>query len=372
MKILFVIGTRPELIKMAPVYKLFQEDEMWDVSLVSTGQHHSMLNQLYDFFEIYPDHELDIMTNQQTLSNLTSSLINKLTLLLEQLKPNFVAVQGDTATTFSASLSAYFLKIPVIHIEAGLRTYDNYSPFPEEANRRMTSTIARYHFCPTVSGQLNLFKENIKDDVYVIGNTVVDSLLWANKKIKNNLEQYQRKFNYISTSYQRMVLVTAHRRESFNGGIRNVAFSVKELAAKHKDIAFVFPVHKNPNVKNVIDMELDGIDNVFLMEPLDYDDMVYLMDSSYIIMTDSGGIQEEAPSLNVPVLVLRETTERVEAIHAGTAILAGNNKVSIINAFEELHNNKGLYKIMTTKENPYGAGNSSIQMKRIFEDLVRD
>ena len=367
MKIAFVIGTRPELIKVAPVYKVFKEDTYWETFLISTGQHSSMLSQLYDFFEIQPDYELEVMSNNQSLSSLSSVLTDRVYKIFDKLAPDYVLVQGDTTTTFITSLMAYYHKIPILHLEAGLRTHSIYSPFPEEANRKLTSVIAEYHFCPTKSAMENLHKENIADNTYVIGNTVVDSLIWAKEKLEANQDRYDEKFSYLKSAFDNIVLITAHRRESFDGGIREIAIAVKELALKYKNIAFVYPVHLNPNVKSIVYNEIDNIKNIFLLEPLNYDEMVYLMKSSLIILTDSGGIQEEAPTLNIPVIVLRDTTERVEAIKANTSLLAGSNKKQIVSAFNKIINNNELYRTMAGANNPYGDGTSSYKLKNIFD-----
>ncbi len=370
MKIVFIVGTRPEFIKVAPVYKAFKEDTRWESILVSSGQHSSMLSQLYDFFEIKPDYDLNVMKENQSLSLLTSVLIDTIYQLLDDLKPEYVLVQGDTTTTFAASLAAYYHKISVLHLEAGLRTNNNYEPFPEEINRKMTSEIADYHFCPTDIANKNLRKENITDNVFTIGNTVIDSLLWVKSKVQADKKKYDEKFNYLKSPFKKLVLITAHRRESFGGGIRNISIAIRELAREYEDYTFVYPVHLNPNVKEIVYNEIDNINNVFLLPPLNYDEMVYLMISSYIIMTDSGGIQEEAPSLDIPVIVLRETTERVEAIRANTCMLAGSNTQQIISAFKKIADNMNIYNSMAQAPNPYGDGKSSKLLKSIFDKNI--
>lgn len=366
MKIVFIVGTRPEFIKVAPVYKVFKEDLRYEAILISTGQHLTMLRQLYDFFEIVPNYDLEVMSQNQSLSSLSSVLMEKLHNLFDKLEPDYVLIQGDTTTTFISSLAAYYKKIPVLHLEAGLRTQNNYSPFPEEVNRKLTSVIAEYHFCPTILAIENLKKENIEKNVYEVGNTVIDSLTWAKEKVGENQGQYDAKFGYLK-SYKEIVLITAHRRESFEGGISDIASAIKELALEHKNYAFVYPVHLNPNVKEIVYNEIDDISNVFLLEPLNYDEMVYLMMSSYIIMTDSGGIQEEAPSLNKPVIVLRDTTERVEAIDANTCVLAGSNTQQIVSVFNGIAANVDTYTAMANAINPYGDGTSASQLKNIID-----
>lgn len=370
MKIVFIVGTRPEFIKVVPVYKVFKEDKRWESILISTGQHSSMLSQLYDFFEIMPDYELKLMKKNQSLSSLTSALIDNTYKFFDDLTPDYVLVHGDTTTTYAASLAAFYHKIPVLHLEAGLRTHNNYTPFPEEINRRMTSVIANYHFCPTEISIENLLKENITDNVFTIGNTVIDSLLWAKSKVSANKKYYNDKFSYLVSSSKNLVLITAHRRESFDGGIRDISIAIRKLAMEYKNYVFVYPVHLNPNVRDVVYNEIDGIDNVFLLPPLNYDDMVFLMMSAYLIMTDSGGIQEEAPGLNIPVIVLRETTERVEAVNANTCMLAGSNTQQIISEFKKIVDNRDIYNSMAHATNPYGDGNSSKLLKSIFDKIT--
>lgn len=369
MKIVFIVGTRPEFIKVAPVYKVFKEALRYEAILISTGQHLTMLRQLYDFFEIVPDYDLEVMSENQSLSSLSSVLMEKLHVIFDDLEPDYVLVQGDTTTTFISSLVAYYKKIPILHLEAGLRTQNNYSPFPEEVNRKLTSVIAEYHFCPTKRAFENLLKESIMSNTYVVGNTVIDSLNWTKSKVTVNQSQYDTKFEYLK-SFEKIVLITAHRRESFQGGIREIASAIKELALKNKHYAFVYPVHLNPNVKDIVYAEINNISNVFLLEPLNYDEIVYLMMSSFIIMTDSGGIQEEAPSLNKPVIVLRDTTERLEAIDANTCVLAGSNTKQIVSVFNDIVANVDTYTAMANAKNPYGDGTSASQLKKILDQQI--
>ncbi len=367
MKIALLAGTRPEYIKIAPVYRVFKADQRWQTSLVSTGQHDSMLSQLYDFFEIRPDYDLQVMQAGQSLESLTSTLLTALSPLLEKLAPDFILVQGDTTTTFVAALAAFYQKIPVIHLEAGLRTGHKFSPFPEEVNRQLTSTLADYHFCPTELARANLKQENIHEHVYQVGNTVVDSLLWAVGKVNRKLAHYEEKFGNFRKGFDQTVLITAHRRESFGQGLAEIAGAIRKLAGQHPDISFIFPVHLNPQVRSLMYGELGDLANVFLLSPRPYDAMVFLMSKANLIMTDSGGIQEEAPSLSKPVLVMRPTTERPEAVEAGFCTLCGTAAEDIIKQFNHLLKHP---PNLTGLPNPYGKGDSAQRLKQIMDQIT--
>ncbi|WP_299229534.1 UDP-N-acetylglucosamine 2-epimerase (non-hydrolyzing) [Sulfurihydrogenibium sp.] len=364
-KSLFIFGTRPEAIKMAPVIKEFKNSKLVDVKICVTAQHRQMLDQVLHLFEIEPDYDLNIMKSNQDLYDITSNVLLSIKGVLKKENPDIVFVQGDTTTTFAASLASFYQKIPVAHIEAGLRTYNIYSPFPEEINRQLTSRIATYHFAPTNRARDNLIKEGIDENkIYVTGNTVIDALLEVVEKIKNkdiNIKGY----NITDRKY---ILVTGHRRENFGKRFENVCNALKEIAINNPEIDIVYPVHLNPNVQKPVYEILSNIPNVYLIEPLDYEPFVYLMYNSYIILTDSGGIQEEAPSLGKPVLVTRDTTERPEAVEAGTVKLVGTNREKIVKEVENLLYNKSEYEKMSKATNPYGDGKASL---RILDAILK-
>jgi UDP-N-acetylglucosamine 2-epimerase (non-hydrolysing) len=366
-KTLFIFGTRPEAIKMAPVIKEFQKcNNIFDVKICVTAQHREMLDQVLNLFEIKPDFDLNIMRPNQDLYDITSSVLLSLRSVLEKEKPDLIFVQGDTTTAFAASLAAFYQKIPVAHIEAGLRTYNIYCPFPEEINRQLIARIATYHFAPTNRAKDNLIKEGIdKNKIYVTGNTVIDALLEVIEKIKNK----DIKIKGYNITDRKYILVTGHRRENFGKSFENICNALKEIALNNPNIDIVYPVHLNPNVQKPVFEILSNIHNVYLIEPLDYESFVYLMYNSYIILTDSGGIQEEAPSLGKPVLVMRDKTERPEAVEAGTVKLVGANKENIVKEVEKIMYNKSEYEKMSRAINPYGDGKAS---KRIFEIIVRE
>ncbi len=368
-KILFIIGTRPEFIKMAPVYKLFKADAHWEARLISTGQHAGMLNQLFNFFEVKPDTSLNLMEPNQRLASLTARLFERLDLELNRMSPDVVIVQGDTATTLVGAMVSFYLRIPLAHIEAGLRTGNIRYPFPEEANRMMTSIVADYNFCPTENARQNLQKEG-RQNVYMVGNSVVDALLWSVKKIRQHPEGYRQKFDKIWQKKQKMVLVTAHRRESFGQGLRNIFRAIKRLAGQHAGVQFVFPVHLNPNVQHLARALLGQNNNITLLEPLPYDELLYIMDHCHLIMTDSGGIQEEAPSLQKPVLVLRNETERTESLDAGLSLLAGTAEDTIVQAFNNLIADNEGFSHMVAADNPYGDGQASEKIKAILDKAL--
>jgi UDP-N-acetylglucosamine 2-epimerase (non-hydrolysing) len=335
--------------------------------ICASAQHRGMLDQVLNTFNISADYDLDIMRPHQTLSDITSSILVKITHVLDEYKPDILFVHGDTTTTFAASLAAFYHKIDIAHVEAGLRTGDMYSPYPEEANRKLTAVLTKYHFAPTHHARKNLLNEMISDDfIFVTGNTVIDALLLVKDKINRTVnlkKSLEERFSFLRLD-AKMVLITGHRRENFGNGFDNICSAIKMLAEKFTNVDFVYPVHLNPNVREPVRRYLSGLDNVHLIEPQEYVPFVYLMMRSYIILTDSGGIQEEAPSLGKPVLVMRNTTERVEALEAGTVRLVGTNINVIIDETTKLLTNRALYDDMAKAVNPYGDGRAC---KRILQ-----
>ncbi len=364
---MFVFGTRPEAIKLAPIIIKSKLISKFKVITCATSQHRQMLDEVLDIFNIKPDYDLNIMKDNQDLFDITANILTKIKTIINHEKPDIIIVQGDTTTCFISALSAYYLGIKIAHVEAGLRTYDKYSPFPEEVNRVLTTHIADLHFAPTENSRQNLIRENINsNNITMTGNPVIDALFYIKEKIKNNSLIYK-DFYHIDLS-KRIVLITSHRRENFGKGLENICESIKELAYINKEVLFIYPVHLNPNVKKPVFKLLSNINNVILMKPLPYLSFVALMLKSYLILTDSGGIQEEAPSLGIPVLVMRDTTERTEAIDAGTVKLVGTNKNNIINQTQALLDDYNLYKEMSEAKNPYGDGKAS---DRIIQDIIK-
>jgi UDP-N-acetylglucosamine 2-epimerase (non-hydrolysing) len=363
-KILFVFGTRPEAIKLAPVIQACSQSHQLNVKICLTGQHKEMLYQVMDFFHLKADYDLKLMKPDQTLFDITANGLLLMENVLDELKPDLIVVQGDTTTTFVAALAAFYKKIKVAHVEAGLRSFDKYSPFPEEVNRKMTSIIADLHFAPTQKAVDNLREENIEHNIFLTGNTVIDALLWAVNKTRND-PSYQEGFTYLNLM-QKTVLITAHRRESFGKPFENICEAILMLAKKFPEIQFVYPVHLNPNVQKVVRERLSGQKNIFLVAPLDYPQLVWLLDKCYFVITDSGGIQEEAPGLGKPVLVIRDVTEREEGIAAGTAILVGTTKEKITEEAIRLIENKNAYDKMSAAVNPYGEGDSAKKIADII------
>ncbi len=363
-KILIVFGTRPEAIKMAPLVKEFQKySDEFETKVCVTAQHREMLDQVLNLFEITPDYDLDIMKPGQDLYDVTSNVLLGMKSVLTDFKPDIVFVHGDTSTTFSASLASFYQQIKVAHIEAGLRTGDIYSPWPEEANRQLTTQITAYHFAPTKTSRENLLKENVNENIVTVtGNTVIDALFLALEKIKINKElesdiiNHLKNLNYTLSKDKKIILVTGHRRENHGQGFINICTALKEIALKNPDIDIVYPVHLNPNVQKPVRELLSNIENIYLIEPLQYEQFIYLIDKSYFIITDSGGVQEEAPSLGKPVLVMRDTTERPEALEAGTVKLVGTDTQLIISNAQELIDNNHTYEKMSKASNPYGDG----------------
>lgn len=370
-KIMLVFGTRPEAIKMAPLVKKLEETEVFKTIVCVTGQHREMLDQVLNIFNIVPDYDLNIMKNGQDLYDITSKVLLGMRDVLIEEKPDLVLVHGDTTTSTATAIAAFYQQIPVGHVEAGLRTYNKYSPWPEEMNRQVTSRIASYNFCPTVLSKQNLLNEGLSiDSMIVTGNTVIDALFWVVNKIKNDSVldkklEIELKINGYDTSRLRkgrkLVLITGHRRENFGDGFIQICRSIKELSCKYNDIDFVYPMHLNPNVRKPINSVFGSIcdSNLFFIEPLEYLGFIYLMEKSYFVLTDSGGIQEEAPSLGKPVLVMRDTTERPEAVTAGTVKLVGTDLKKIVKESSLLIEDKEYYSKMSLATNPYGDGQAS-------------
>ncbi len=365
MKVLSVFGTRPEAIKMAPLVHALSADVHFEAKVCVTAQHREMLDQVLELFEITPDYDLDLMKAGQTLNDVTARILLELKPVLQEFKPDIVLVHGDTATTFAASLAAYYEQIAVGHVEAGLRTGNIYSPWPEEGNRKLTGALTKYHFAPTETSKLNLITENYPEsDIHITGNTVIDALLMIKNKIENDLSLSKK----LSSSFpmleenKKLILVTGHRRESFGGGFERICESLALTAKRYPNAQILYPMHLNPNVREPVNRILKGIDNVFLIEPQQYLPFIYLMNQAYIILTDSGGIQEEAPSLGKPVLVMRDTTERPEAVEAGTVKLVGTTVDVITAAINELMDSEEAYKKMSFAHNPYGDGNACVKI----------
>jgi UDP-N-acetylglucosamine 2-epimerase (non-hydrolysing) len=364
-KNLIIFGTRPEAIKMAPLVNQFLKDQRFETKVCVTGQHREMLEQVLNFFEIRPDYDLSLMKPNQNLYTLTGEVISGLKPILESFKPDFVYVHGDTTTTMAASIAGFYAGVKVCHVEAGLRTNNMLSPFPEEMNRQVTGRVASYHFAPTIQSQENLIKENIsKENILVTGNTVIDALLESSARVEC-LDNEDVIFLKKSVNFNnRIVLVTGHRRENHGQGFINICAALKEIAVQNPDIEIIYPVHLNPNVLKPVHELLGGVKNIHLVKPLSYPSFVWLMNQSYLIITDSGGVQEEAPSLGKPVLVMRDTTERPEAVDAGTVILVGTDTQKIIKETQELLDDSKKYDLMSSLHNPYGDG---VACKRIIE-----
>lgn len=372
LKVLCVFGTRPEAIKMAPLVKALEENTKFDSKVCVTAQHREMLDQVLSLFEITPDYDLNLMQASQTLNDVSAKILVQLKPVLADFKPDVVLVHGDTATTFASSLAAYYEQIKVGHVEAGLRTGNIYSPWPEEANRKLTSVLTDFHFAPTQESADNLLKENISKEMIVItGNTVIDALLMVRDKLHLSIENKKHldeQFAFLDSS-KKLILVTGHRRENFGDGFENICKALSKTAQQFPDVEILYPVHLNPAVREPVNRLLSNMSNIRLIEPQQYLEFVYLMDRSHIILTDSGGIQEEAPSLGKPVLVMRDTTERPEAVAAGTVKLVGTNVDTIFDALKTLLSDDDVYKNMSRAHNPYGDGKAC---ERIIEQLLKE
>lgn len=370
MKVLTVFGTRPEAIKMAPLVKHLETTPGFVSRVCVTAQHRQMLDQVLDLFGIRPDHDLNVMRPGQDLYTITSEILQSIRRVYETERPDIVLVHGDTTTTFAATLAAFYQRIPVGHVEAGLRTGDLYSPWPEEANRKLTSALARLHFAPTPASRDNLLRENVPDNSIVItGNTVIDALLVVKAKLESSPELVSTlasRFRCLRDG-AKLLLITGHRRENFGEGFERICQAIAQLAGRYPDMDLVYPVHLNPNVQEPVNRLLSGIENVHLIEPQDYLPFVYLMIRSTLILTDSGGIQEEAPALGKPVLVMRDTTERPEAVDAGTVSLVGTNVEAIVAAAGMILDNDAEYQRMSFAHNPYGDGHAC---ERIAQALL--
>lgn len=372
MKLIVVFGTRPEAIKMAPLVKALQQSPKLEVKVCVTAQHRQMLDQVLQLFEIAPDFDLNLMRPGQTLTQLTCNILQGMEGVFAQYKPRWVLVHGDTSTTLATSLAAYYQQVGVAHVEAGLRTHNLYSPWPEEANRQLTGRLAGLHFAPTVQAQANLLNEGVPPaSIHVTGNTVIDALLNISQRLDQDTalsEQLAAQFSCLDAA-KRLLLVTGHRRENFGAGFEAICQALKVIASK-PDVQVVYPVHLNPQVQEPVRRILGNVDNVHLIEPLDYLPFVYLMKRSHIILTDSGGVQEEAPSLGKPVLVMRDTTERPEAVAAGTVRLVGTDTTRIVTETLNLLNEPASYQQMAFAHNPYGDGTACQQIRQAFEALA--
>ena len=367
-KISIIFGTRPEAIKLAPVILELKKHKEFEVNICVTAQHREMLDQVLEVFDIKPEVDLNIMKANQTLSGLTSQAIKLLDEYLSEYKPDVILVQGDTTTVFAASLAAFYHKIKIGHVEAGLRTWNKFSPYPEEINRVLTTKIADLHFAPTSLSKENLLKEGVcEDQIFVTGNTVIDALLIAREKIKSkNVSITGLPDNLLKEKDNKVILITGHRRENFGEGFDNICHAIVSLAKEFKDYNFIYPVHLNPNVRKPVFEILSKQKNIFLIDPLNYLPFIFLMDKAKLILTDSGGVQEEAPSLGKPVLVMRDTTERPEGVDAGTVKVVGTSKQAIIDETKTLLTNKSEYLKMANAVNPYGDGFSAIRIKDIL------
>jgi len=374
-KVLLVFGTRPEAIKMAPLVKAFKKESSIESRVCVTAQHREMLDQVLDIFDIIPDYDLNLMKPGQDLYDITANVLLGIKGVLSDFQPDIVLVHGDTTTTSATSLSAFYQKIKVGHVEAGLRTGDMYSPWPEEANRQITGILANYHFAPTQNSAENLTIENkSKESIIVTGNTVIDAMFLALDKIENSEELKIKILSNISAQYKidnskKLILVTGHRRENFGQGFINICEALKTIALNNSDIDIVYPVHLNPNVQEPVKKILSNVSNVYLIDPLQYESFIYLMNKSHFIITDSGGVQEEAPSLGKPVLVMRDTTERPEALEAGTVKLVGTNSQKIIQEAQKLLDDNKEYEKMSKSHNPYGNGQACEKIVKFIKGI---
>ena len=374
-KVMFAFGTRPEAIKMAPLIKTFQADKDFVTKVCVTAQHRQMLDQVLNIFDINPDYDLNIMKPGQDLFDVTVNVLSGMKRVLSDFNPDIVLIHGDTTTTSACSLAAFYNKIKIGHIEAGLRTGNIYSPWPEEANRKITGVLADYHFAPTTSSENNLLKENInKKNILVTGNTVIDALYLMIEKIENDPRLKSRILELISSQYKlfddkKIILITGHRRENFGHGFRNICNALKTIADNNPDFDIVYPVHFNPNVQKPVREILSNAKNIHLIEPLSYECFIYMMSKSFFIITDSGGIQEEAPSLGKPVLVMRDSSERPEAIKAGTVKLVGTDYAKIIEESQKLIDDENEYNKMSKAYNPYGDGKASLKVLNFIKNI---
>ncbi|MDP2686903.1 MAG: UDP-N-acetylglucosamine 2-epimerase (non-hydrolyzing) [Aequorivita sp.] len=371
-KNLIVFGTRPEAIKMAPLVQKFLKNKNFDTKICVTAQHREMLDQVLDFFEITPDFDLDLMRPNQNLYSLTATIIENMKPVLDEVKPDYVYVHGDTTTSMAVGIAAFYSGAKICHVEAGLRTFDRQYPFPEEFNRQLTGKIADYHFAPTQLSKKNLLNENTQEkNILVTGNTVIDALLYGIEKVnaKNFKDEEIEALKTLLDFQKKIILVTGHRRENHGDGLINICAALKTIAQNNSEVDIIYPVHLNPNVVGPVHQLLSGVENIHLVSPLAYPAFIWLMEKSYLIITDSGGIQEEAPSLGKPVLVTRTTTERPEAVDEGTVLLVGTDKIRIVAETKKLLNNTAYYNAMSMLHNPYGDGKSTERIVNFIEQL---
>ncbi|MCH3881946.1 MULTISPECIES: non-hydrolyzing UDP-N-acetylglucosamine 2-epimerase [Tenacibaculum] len=367
-KILVVFGTRPEAIKMAPLVKELKKESSFTVKVCVTAQHREMLDQVLSFFKIIPDFDLNLMQPNQSLNQLSGRIFTEIDVVLENFKPDIVLVHGDTTTSSVVAMASFYREIKVGHVEAGLRTYNKQAPFPEEINRQITGRIADFHFAPTEASAQNLLSEKVSEkDVFVTGNTVIDALLWGIKNINESNVEIE-KLQQVINSTKKLIVVTGHRRESFGDKFQSFCEALKELSQR-EDVQIIYPVHLNPNVQKTVHQILKNNTNVHLIDPLNYEAFIWLLNKSYLIITDSGGIQEEAPSLKKPVLVTRNVTERQEAVESGVVKLVGTSKEVIVTQAVKLLENKEIYSKMISKENPYGNGTASSKIVEILKSF---
>src|SRR5690606_22201071 len=370
-KNLIVFGTRPEAIKMAPLVKAFQNSEQLETKVCVTAQHREMLDQVLDFFEITPDYDLDLMKPGQNLYGLTAAIITNMQSVLESYKPDFVYVHGDTTTTMGSSIAGFYSGAKVCHVEAGLRTVNKWAPFPEEVNRRVTGHVADFHFAPTQTSHQNLRREGIEEEsITITGNTVIDALHESVERVKKLDSESLNTLKSLISTDKRIILVTGHRRENHGQGFINICQALKEIAEKFKDVEIIYPVHLNPKVQKPVYELLGNMENIKLIDPLAYPEFVWLMDKCHMVITDSGGVQEEAPSLGKPVLVMRDTTERPEAVEAGTVILVGTDKDKIVSETIALLTNEEKYKGMSRLHNPYGDGKACERIVEFMKNQI--
>ncbi|MFA5619159.1 MAG: UDP-N-acetylglucosamine 2-epimerase (non-hydrolyzing) [Weeksellaceae bacterium] len=372
-KHLIIFGTRPEAIKMAPLVKEFKKHPEFDLKVCVTAQHREMLDQVLDFFDIVPDYDLNLMKPGQNLFSLTADIISSLKPVLDDFKPDYIYVHGDTTTSAIAALAGFYAGSKICHVEAGLRTYDKYAPFPEEMNRQLTGRLTDYHFAPTTQSKENLLKENIdQTQIIVTGNTVIDALLYSSEKVYQIENEEIEKLKKIVDPDKKRILVTGHRRENHGDGFIRICEALKQIATEHSDVEIIYPVHLNPKVKEPVYRILNDVKNIKLIEPLAYPAFVWLMTQAYLIITDSGGVQEEAPSLGKPVLVMRDTTERPEAVEAGTVLLVGTNKEKIIAETNDLLLNTARYNEMSALHNPYGDGKACERIVKFMLEISKN
>jgi len=370
-KILVCLGTRPEGIKLAPVIELLKKkSENFEFRICSTGQHKEMLEQVFNFFGIKPDYDLGLMTENQSLGNISSRILDNMSKVLDDADPDVILIQGDTTTAFLTALAGFYRKIKVGHVEAGLRTYDKYNPFPEEVNRQLISRVTDFHFAPTRSALDNLLSEGIdRKNIIVTGNTIVDAILWSIKKISKNKSNLEKEEPFRSLDKgKKIILVTMHRRESFGKDIENVCSALKAISARYDDVRILYPVHLNPNVRKPVFEMLGKTGNIKLIDPLDYESFLWLMKKSYFIITDSGGVQEEAPTLKKPVLVIRKKTERMESVNCGISKMVGTDTKNILENVSKILDNEENYRKMISEMNPYGDGHAS---EKILDFLLK-